>query len=100
MDNNEKIENMKELARQIQESGLKVEDIRNRYWMKNESNVAKILTKLIEVEDLLFELDDFNTTNDQDYDQIEDFMLQIGDLRSKFTEYVDENPKLIDVKIH
>lgn len=101
MDNSdERIENMIKLAQKIKSSGIKYDDIRNRDWMNKQSDVSDILKKLIEIENLLINLDDYNTDNDLDYDYIEDFMLQIGEIRNEFTKYVDENKELTNIKIN
>ena len=36
--------------------------------------------------------------NNQCYPEFEDFMLQIGDIRSRYTEFIDKNLDVLDIK--
>ncbi len=76
----------------------KIKDIRYKEWINDKSKVGLVLKKLIEVEDLLIDLDEYNTNNNLDYDNLEDFMLQIGELREEFTDYVEKNTDLKEIK--
>ena len=76
----------------------KIKDIRYTEWINDKSKVSLVLKKLIEVEDLLIDLDEYNTNNNLDYDNLEDFMLQIGELREEFTDYVEKNTDLKEIK--
>lgn len=95
----ERSEKMKEVARKIQESGLKFPDIRERDWRNIDAPAAKIMNLLVETEDILMELDEIQMNNNQCFPQIEDFMLQIGEIRSKYSDFVDNNSDILDVKI-
>jgi hypothetical protein len=75
-----------------------IKDIRYKEWINDKSKVSLVLKKLIEVEDLLIDLDEYNTNNNLDYDNLEDFMLQIGELREEFTDYVEKNTDLKEIK--
>lgn len=94
----EKVEAMERLVRKIQESGLQLDDIRKRTWMTSDSNVGKILSLLIETENLLIDLDEYLVHNNPELNSIEDFMLELGDFRDRFTSYVDKNSDLVNVK--
>ena len=59
----ERVEAMERLVRKIQESGLQLDDIRKRTWMTSDSNVGKILSLLIETENLLIDLDEYLVHN-------------------------------------
>lgn len=76
----------------------KIKDIRYKEWINDKSKVSLVLKKLIEVEDLLIDLDEYNTNNNLDYDNLEDFMLQIGELGEEFTDYVEKNTDLKEIK--
>ena len=94
----ERVEAMERLVRKIQESGLQLDDIRKRTWMTSDSNVGKILSLLIETENLLIYLDEYLVHNNPELNSIEDFMLELGDFRDRFTSYVDKNSDLVNVK--
>lgn len=94
----ERVEAMERLVRKIQESGLQLDDIRKRTWMTSDSNVGKILSLLIETENLLIDLDEYLVHNNPELNSIEDFMLELGDFRDRFTSYVDKNSDLVNVK--
>ena len=94
----ERIEELELLANDIQESGMQFPDIRLRDWMNGGSKAGKILTDLIEIENLLDELDQYSIENGLDYDAFEDLNLQIGEIRKKFTYYVDENEEITAIK--
>ena len=94
----ERVEAMERLVRKIQESGLQLDDIRKRTWMTSDSNVGKILSLLIETENLLIDLDEYLVHNNPELNSIEDFMLELGYFRDRFTSYVDKNSDLVNVK--
>ena len=75
-----------------------IKDIRYTDWINNNSKVSILLKKLIEAEDILIDLDEYNTTNNLNYDSLEDFMLQIGKIRKEFTDYINKNQKLKKIK--
>jgi len=91
-------EELEMIAQKYQKSGLEYPDIRDRYWIKKDCDAGKILDCLIKAEDMLNNLDEFQMNHDQCYPDIEDMMLQIGELRKHFTDYVDSNPELLDIK--
>ena len=75
-----------------------IKDIREKEWMKNDSKVASLLKLLIEAENILIDLDEYQMDNDQCYPEIEDMMLQLGEIRNDFTEFVDNNLEILDIK--
>ncbi len=77
----------------------KLSDVRDRQWLKIDSKVSKALKSLIEAENILVELDEYQMNNDQCYPEIEDMMLQLGELRKQYTEFIDNNLNLLDIKI-
>ena len=91
-------ETIEMIARKIQESGMQMPDIRDRSWRNINSDTAKLLNLLIEAEDILIRLDEFQMENGQNYPEFEDFMLQIGDIRSRYTEFIDKNLDVLDIK--
>ena len=91
-------ETIEMIARKIQESGMQMPDIRDRSWRNINSDTAKLLNLLIEAEDILVRLDEFQMENGQNYPEFEDFMLQIGDIRSRYTEFIDKNLDVLDIK--
>ena len=101
MDQNEleiREEELQMLANKIQDSGLSFPDIRDREWLNSDSKASKVLNLLIQAENLLIELDELQMENGQNYPEIEDMMLEIGELRSSFTNYVDNNLDLLKIK--
>lgn len=91
-------ETIEMIARKIQESGLQMPDIRERNWRNIDCDAAKLLNLLIEAEDLLVKFDEFQMENGQCYPEFEDFMLQLGDLRARYTEFIDKNLDIINIK--
>ncbi len=79
---------------------INLKDIRKKDWLEKDSTVSTILENLINVENLLISLDEYNTDKNLNYDLIEDFMLQIGNIREKFTNYIDQNIELTNIKIN
>ena len=92
-------ETIEMIARKIQDSGIQMPDIRERSWKNIDSDTAKLLNLLIEAEDILIKLDEYQMENGQNYPEFEDFMLQIGDIRARYTEFVDKNLDILDIKI-
>lgn len=92
-------EKLKMIAKKIQDSGLNFPDIRNRDWMDYDSAAAKILKLSIELENLLIDLDDYQMKNDQCYPKIENMMLEFGDFRKKYTNFIDNNIEVLEIKI-
>lgn len=99
MSDEERKENMMQLAEDIQNSGLNFPDIRKREWGKlDDVPAAKLLQLLIEAEDIFLELDDFQMSHEQCYPEIEEMMLQIGVLREQYTNFVDSHIEVLDIK--
>ena len=94
----QRINNMKDVIEEIQKSGVRLPDIRKRDWLKLDTPAAKVLEKLIEAEDYLTQLDDYQMEQGQNYPQIEDMMLQLGYLRRDYTKYIDEHTELLLLK--
>lgn len=92
-------ETIEMIARKIQDSSIQMPDIRERSWKNIDSDTAKLLNLLIEAEDILIELDEYQMKNGQNYPEFEDFMLQIGDIRARYTEFIDKNLDILDIKI-
>ena len=65
---------LKMIAKKIQGSDLKFPDIREREWSKIDSKVSKILNYLIEAENILVDLDEYQMENGQNYPEIEDMI--------------------------
>lgn len=91
-------EELKMIARKIQESGLQFPDVRDREWSKLDSKVSRVLKLLVEAEDIMVELDEHQMENEQNYPEIEDMMLQLGELRGNFTNFIDNNLELLKLK--
>ena len=90
-------EEIKKREKQIR----KMKDVRLRIWMKNNTYVARVARLLIESENILTDLDDYQVRHDQIYPDIEDFNLQVGAIRDDFIKYIDDNKELllIDEKV-
>lgn len=95
----EREEELKNIASKIQDSGLQFPDCREREWMKINSDSAKLLNLLIQTENIFLDLDDYQMNNGQCYPEIEDMMLQIGYLRSKYTEFVEKNSEILKINL-
>ena len=91
-------EELKMIANKIQQSGLQFPDIRRREWMNIDSKVSILLNYLIEAENILLELDEYQMGIGQKYPELEDMMLQMGELRNQYTEFVDRNLELLKIK--
>lgn len=98
-ENNERLEKTTNISNKIQNNVILLDDIRNKEWLKKDSTVSDIQNKLIDAENLLMSLDEYNTNNGLNYDYLEDFMLQIGNIREAFSNYVDKNLELTDIKL-
>lgn len=72
-----------------------MEDIRKRDWLKLNTKAAKLLNLLIEAENILIDLDEYQIENDQCYPEIEDMMLQLGVIREHYTEFVDNHKEVL-----
>ena len=76
----------------------KFPDIRERKWRNTKTPDAKVMNLLVEVEDILVELDSIQMENNQCYPELEDFMLQVSDLRNKYSKFVDQNMDVLKIK--
>lgn len=72
-------------------------DIRLRDWMTLDTRVSHILRLLIETENILIELDDYQREHNQCYEDLEDFNLKLFVYRKEFTKYIDEHPELLEI---
>ena len=70
-------------------------DIRPRDWMSLDTRVSKLLRLLIEVEDELTDLFDYQNDNNGCYPSFENFYNQVGDIRSRFADYIDNHKELL-----
>ncbi len=78
------------------EDGInKMKDIRNRDWMHLDTKVSKILRLLLDAENELMDLDDYQLWNGQEYSAFEDFYNQLSDFRERYTKYIDEHKELL-----
>jgi len=91
-------EKLKVIVNKIQDSDLQFPDIREREWSKIDSKVSKVLNLLVEAENIMVDLDEYQMENGQNYPEIEDMMLQLGELRNNFTNFVDNNLEMIELK--
>ena len=73
-------------------------DSRERDWLKLNTPAAKALKHILEAEDILISLDDYQMENNQSYPELEDMMLKIGDLRNTYTKYIDNHEELLLLK--
>lgn len=72
-----------------------LKDIRFRDWINYNTDISKALKLLIELEDIFYDIDKISLDNDQCYPEFEDFMLQIGEIRKEYTQYIDDNKFLL-----
>lgn len=72
-----------------------MEDIRKRDWSTLDTKAAKLLNLLIEAENILIDLDEYQMENEQCYQEIEDMMLQLGVIREHYTEFVDNHNEVL-----
>lgn len=91
-------EDLEMLAQKIKNSGLQFPDIRERDWSKLDSKAARLLRLLIDAENILIDLDEYQMENNQCYPEIEDMMLQFGAIREQYTKFVDNNLEILKEK--
>lgn len=91
-------ETLEMIARKIQESQVQLPDIRERSWKNIDCIASNLLNLLIEAENILLKLDEYQMKNNHCYPEFEDFMLQISDLRAKYTAYIDNNIEILEIK--
>ena len=94
----EKGDKLMQMAKKIQESGRILPDVRDKEWRKTDAPAARVMNLLVEAEDILIELDSIQMENNQCYPEIENFMLQLGEFRSKYSDFVDQNIDVLEIK--
>ena len=92
-----KKESLQFIVDKIQSSGVEFPDIRERSWSKKDCDAARLLNLLVEAENIFLKLDDFQMNNGQCYPEIENMMLQIGEIRSKYLDFVDNHIEILDI---
>lgn len=70
-------------------------DIRKRNWLSLNTKVSKILSLLIEVENDLMDLDDYQMGNHQCYPDFEELYNRVALIRKDFTNYIDQHQELL-----
>lgn len=70
-------------------------DVRYEKWITKDSKALKIL---IELEDIFSNIDDFYIRNGYRYNEFEDFMLHVDNIRYKFVKKVESDKSLFDIK--
>lgn len=86
-----------QLASKIKKVDGKMNDIRYREWLKYDTKVSQALMYIISAENVLGELDDFSLENDQCYSEIETLYNRLAAVRADLTRYVDENPDILNI---
>ena len=89
---------LEKIYKRIKDTGHYIDDIRVRPWYILDCDASKILNLLIEIEDLFTKFDEYQMKNNQCYPEFEDFMLQIGDIRYRYTEFIDNNLEVLAIK--
>ncbi len=77
---------------------VQLSDIRERSWINHNSRASKLLKLLIDAENILLELDEYQVENNQSYPEIEDMMLEFGEFREKYTKFIEKNPELLKIE--
>ena len=75
-----------------------LKDIRFRDWINYNTDISKALKILIELEDIFSNIDDFYIRNGYRYNEFEDFMLHVDNIRYKFVKKVESDKSLFDIK--
>ena len=88
----ERIDALIQLGEEIKKREDKMTDIRPRKWMNLDTRVSKAL---IEAEDILMDLDDYQMGNGQYYTDFEELYNQLADVREHFADYIDKHPELL-----
>jgi len=91
----ERINELIKFGEEIKKREGKMKDIRERDWMNLDTYVSKVLRLLIEAEDILMDLDDYQMGNDQYYSHFEELYNQVAETRADFTKYIDEHKELL-----
>ena len=91
----EKIDALLKLGEEIKKREDKMTDIRPRDWMKLDTKVSNVLRLLIEAEDILMELDDYQMGNGQYYTDFEEMYNQVADTREHFAKYIYSHKELL-----
>ena len=74
-----------------------MKDIRKKEWINLNTKASAALKKIIEAEDILIELDDYQMNNGQSYPELEDMMLEMGIFRKKYTNYIENHIELLEL---
>lgn len=74
-------------------------DIRKKEWRKLNCDAARLLNLLISAEDIFISFDEYQMENGQCYPEIEDMMLEIGELRDEYIKFVEKNKDILDINI-
>lgn len=96
--NEDRIDKLDEIIDIVKNENTELKDIRLRDWLVLNTPAAKALKYILEAEDILISLDDYQMENNQTYHEIEDMMLSIGDLRKRYTKYIDNHEELLLLK--
>ena len=91
----ERINTLIKLGEEIKKREDKMTDIRPRDWMNLDTRVSKVLKLLIEAEDILMDLDDYQMGNGQYYTDFEELYNQLADVREHFANYIDKHLELL-----
>ncbi len=91
----ERIEELLKLGEEVKKREDKMTDIRPRDWMNLDTRVSKVLRLLIEAEDILMDLDDYQMGNGQYYTDFEELYNQLADIREHFADYIDKHLELL-----
>ena len=75
-----------------------LKDIRFRDWINYNTDISKALKLLIELEDIFSDINDFYVENGERYNEFEDFMLHVDNIRYKFVKKVESDESLFDIK--
>ena len=73
-------------------------DVRYEKWITKDCKVSKALKLLIELEDIFSDINDFYIENGERYNEFEDFMLHVDNIRYKFVKKVESDKSLFDIK--
>lgn len=89
---------LERIYKRIKETGHYNNDIRLQPWYILDCDASKILNLLIEVENLFTKFDEYQMENGQCHPEFEDFMLQISDIRARYSDFVNKNLDVLKIK--
>ncbi len=75
-----------------------MKDVRYEEWINKDCKVSKALKLLIELEDIFSYINDFYIRNGERYNDFEDYMLHVDNIRYKLVEKIKNNESLFDIK--